>query len=514
MQTTYTGAVSTALDVRPGKNPAYPAGPAGGLRLFARMLTRHTFGTAQRLTAADFMRASAREYGDLVSYSVGPRRVYLLNHPDLITDFFGKDSPHHHRNLVMQRSRDVLGNGLLTSEEPLHMRQRRLANPAFLRSRITSYGDVIANKTLDVTGRWQSGSTIDLHSQMLELALRIVGKCLFGVEEFEDLHAMEIAVSSFMSFLPLAFIPFSRAVQNSPLPAMRRLRASQRYLDNLIYGMIAERRKDPTDRGDLLSMLLNATDTEDATEQGTAGARNVEANGTSNHQSPSSRSGQANPAARPPSTMSDRQLRDECVTVILAGHETTANALSFALHLLAHHPHVQKRLHDEARTILGDRPPTAADYPRLAYATQVFSETMRLYPPVWATARMCFEPYEIAGYRIPAGAALIAPQYTVHRDPRWWTEPDTFDPDRFEKAGAASSARPRNTFFPFGGGSRQCIAEGLAWMEGALALAVIARDWQLTPPPGSPLVPAMRPAISLRPAHGIPLQLTRHSSST
>jgi cytochrome P450 len=287
-----------------------------------------------------------------------------------------------------------------------------------------------------------------------------------------------------MSFLPLAFLPFSRHIQRLPIPSMRRLERGRAHLDKLIYGMIAERRADPTDRGDLLSMLLNATDTPDP-DATTAGQG----------------------SAATPNTMSDTQLHDECVTIILAGHETTANALSFALHLLAHDPEIQTRLHDEAAAVLGDRPPTAADYPHLAYATQVFAETMRLYPPVWVTGRSCAIPYQIAGYEIPLGAAIFAPQYAVHRDPRFFPDPDRFDPDRFTEA--EKLTRPRYTYFPFAGGSRQCIAEGLAWMEGTLVLAVVARDWRLTPPPGQPLHLAINPAISLRPRHGIPLHIAR-----
>ncbi len=474
-------------DIRPGRKPGQPAGPV----LLFRLITRHVFRAQHRQNPAQFMRSTVQQYGDLVRYRIGGHTVYLLSHPALITDFFGKDAPHHHRNLVMQRSRDVLGTGLLTSEEPLHMRQRRLANPAFLRTRIAGYGDVIAGKTLDLTARWHTGTVVEMHAQMLELALRIVSKCLFDLDEFDDLHQMESAVSSFMAFLPLAFLPFSRAIQASPLPSMRRLRRGQKYLDDLIYRLIAERRADPADRGDLLSMLLNAAD--DGTDK------------PGEH--PAAGQGSPRTEAAPVETMSDRQLRDECVTVILAGHETTANALSFAVHLLAHHPAVQQRLHSEARAVLGTRPPTAADYPALSYATQVFAETMRLYPPVWVTGRLCAEPYEIAGYTIPKGASLMAPQFAVHRDPRWWPDPDTFDPDRFTEANKAT--RPRNSYFPFGGGSRQCIAEGLAWMEGTLCLALIARDWKLTPPPGSPADPALDPAISLRPKQGIPLRIDR-----
>lgn len=507
-------------DIRPGRKPGQPAGPV----LLFRLITRQLFSTKHRQNPAQFMRTTAQQYGDLVVYRVGKHRIYLINHPTLITDFFGKDAPHHHRNLVMQRARDVLGTGLLTSEEPLHMRQRRLANPAFLRSRIAGYGDVIADKTLVLTEQWQSGTVVEMHTQMLELALRIVSKCLFDLDEFDDLHAMETAVASFMAFMPLAFVPFSRLVQASPLPSMRRLRKGQHYLDQLIYRLIAERRADPRDRGDLLSMLLNATDdgTDKSGERPTAtsaerpatdavsGAPRLASETWNQREKPAYATGTNPPPAdklREVQTMSDQQLRDECVTVILAGHETTANALSFAVHCLAHHPAIQQRLHQEAVRVLGTRSPTAADYPALSYATQVFAETMRLYPPVWVTGRMCAEPYQIAGYTIPKGAALMAPQFAVHRDPRWWPDPDTFDPERFTEA--AKATRPRNSYFPFGGGSRQCIAEGLAWMEGTLCLALIARDWKLTPLPNSNPDPALDPAISLRPKHGIPLRVDR-----
>lgn len=436
------------------------------------------------------MLSTAREYGDLNFYRVLGRDIYQLNHPDLIEDFFLKDAANHHRNLVMQRARDVLGHGLLTSEEPLHMRQRRLAQPAFLRERIAAYAEVIGDKTISMTSRWVSGDVTDVHPEMLELALHIVGKCLFDLDTLSDVAAIASAVESFMSFLPLSFVPFSEQVQRLPIASMRRLRRGKAHLDQLIYAMIAERRAEPRDRGDLLSMLLNATDPEPEPERshGESGA------GSS-----------AN--SRASVSMSDRQLHDECVTIILAGHETTANALSFALHLLAAHPEVQERLAGEALDVLGDRRPTAADSPRLPYATQTFAEAMRLYPPVWVTGRTCARPYKIAGYSIPVGATLLAPQYAVHRDPRFFLRPEVFDPDRF--APETKVGRPRYSYFPFAGGSRQCIAEGLAWMEGTLVLAVIAREWQLSLGPGAPVNPTIRPAVSLRPGRGIPLRLRR-----
>ena len=463
-------------DIRPGRNPRVPAGPA--------FLPRILSGEAFRSTSADLMLSSARQFGDLVYYRAFGRHIYQLNHPDLIRDFLTTDSPHHHRNLVMQRARTVLGNGLLTSEEPLHMRQRRLAQPAFHRDRVAGYGVVISDAAARMTSTWQPGTTRDLHADMLELALRIVGKCLFDLDHLDNIEAIASAVDSFMTILPLAFLPFSQTIQRLPVPSMRKLQRGKLHLDTLINRMIAERRAEPPDapdRGDLLSMLLAATDPEDSTA-------------ASNQ-------------------MSDQQIHDECVTILLAGHETTANALSFALYLLATHPEAQQQLSDEARTVLGPnaagpaRNPSASDYPYLPFATQVFAEAMRLYPPVWVTARMCVESYRIAGFTIPVGAALLAPQFAVHRDPRFFPDPDRFDPARFTPERKAQL--PRYAYFPFAGGGRQCIAEGLAWMEGALTLATVARDWRLTLPPNAPAKLAINPAISLRPRHGLPIHLDR-----
>lgn len=452
-----------------GSSRKYPPGPT----LLSRILNGRIF----RQNAADYMQNCAAEYGDLVHYMAGNRHVYQINHPDLIADYFLKDANKHHRGIVMQRAKVVLGEGLLTSEEPLHMRQRRLAQPAFHRKRIAAYGEVIGNYATAMTSRWQNGSVINLHGQMLELALVIVGKCLFDVDVQADVKKVEAAVNAFMSFLPLALLPFSEQIQKSPLPVMRRIRAGQAELDALIYKMIRERRAAPGDRGDLLSMLLESVDTEGDQGDGLG------------------------------ATMSDQQVHDECTTVLLAGHETTANALSFSLWLLGQHPEVQERLYQESTAVLGGRAPAAEDFPKLRYAEMIFAEAMRLYPPVWVTARTCVVPYELAGYPIKAGAILLAPPICVHHDPRFYDDPERFDPERFTEANKAR--RPRFAYFPFAAGSRQCIAEGLAWMEGVLVLATIAQSWKLHPPPGTPRKIALQPAISLRPKHGVPMIVER-----
>lgn len=450
------------IKIKPGAR--YPSGP----RFFDRLVSGDLF----RETAVDFMRHAATRFGDLTHYTGFGRHIFQFNHPQLIEDLLVRDANHHHRGLVMQRAKMVLGEGLLTSEAPLHLRQRRLAQPAFHRQRIATYGATIAAYTAEMTETWQPGTVTDLQPEMLLLALRIVGKTLFDVRVEGEVQQIARAVDSFMGFLPLAFLPFPELLLKLPLPMMTQIREGQAFLDAMIYRMIAERRKDPSDRGDLLSMLLAAVDT----EENTGG-------------------------------MSDTQVRDECLTVMLAGHETTANALSFALWELARNPDVQQQLSEEANSAFGDRLPAAEDYANLTYAGRVFAETIRLYPPVWVTARTAAEEYSYRGITLPKGAILLAPQIVAHRDPRFWTEPLRFLPDRFTEEN--KRARPRFSYFPFGAGARQCIGEGLAWMEGVLILAYIARHWKLSLPPDAPQELRLNPAISLRPKSGVRLRIDR-----
>ena len=468
-----------AIQTAPGGK--YPAGPG----ILKPLLSGRVF----RQTPLDTLIYNAQRYGDLVHYRAAGRHIYQFNHPDMVQELLVTDARHHHRGMVMQRSKVVLGEGLLTSEEPLHMRQRRLAAPAFHRERIAGYGRVIGQFASEMTASWQPGIR-DVHTQMQTLALRIVGKTLFDEEMGGDTEKIATAIEAFMAFLPLVFLPFSETIQKLPIPMMQRIRRSRVEVDALIYHIIAERRAAGAggaaisggaaivDRGDLLSMLLTAQDTEEST-----------------------------------GGMSDSQVRDECITALLAGNETTANALSFALWLLATHPEAQQRLHDEASAVLCDpdtgrsRDAVAEDYPKLRYAYLCFAETMRLYPPVWVTARTAAVTYQYRGFTIPVGSILLAPQYVVHRDPRFWEDPDRFDPLRFSEE--ARGSRPKLSYFPFAAGSRQCIGEGLAWMEGVLSLATMARDWRFSLPAGLPEKLAVQARISLRPKGALPLQVDR-----
>jgi cytochrome P450 len=427
------------------------------------------------------LRENARRYGDMVHYRAINRKIYQLNHPDLIQELLLTDEPRNHRHMVMQRSRFILGNGLLTSEEPLHMRQRRMAAPAFHRHRIAAYGDVIAKYSAEMIEQWRPGA-LDVYPEMMMLALRIVSKCLFDTDAKSEAKKIGDAVDAFMGFLPLAFLPLSRQIEKLPFGPMTKIRKGGADVDAIIYRIIAERRRSPGDRGDLLSMLLEAVDTED----GASGAA---------------------------SRMTDQQVRDECLTVMLAGHETTCNGLSFALWILAKHPEAQDLLHEEAVRVLGNRPPAAADFPNLKYAYMVFAEALRMFPPVWVIGRTCGpEGYDFRGFRISPGSIMIAPQVVVHRDPRFWPDPEKFDPLRFADDGKSSNgkaARPRFSYYPFGAGSRQCIGEGLAWMEGVFSLATIFRNWRVRPAPGAPEHLPMSPMISLRPKDGVPLVIER-----
>ncbi len=474
--------METALAPRILGGSPYPAGPS----LALRMLTGQIF----RYSSIDFLRRNAEIYGDLVHFRAGGRHVFQCNHPTLVQEMLVRDVAHHHRGIVMQRARFVLGDGLLTSEEPLHMRQRRLTQPAFHRDRIAGYGAVIGDYALQMTHSWQSGAVRDLHHDMLLLALRIVGKCLFNADVESDVRNISTAVDAFMGFLPLAFLPFSKTLMRLPLPLMRRIRRGQAELTSLIDGLVQQRRAGGVDQGDLLSMFLATVDIEGQT-----------------------------------GSMSDRQVRDECLTLLLAGHETTANALSFALWLAAIHPEWQQRLHEEAARVVVGSAATAADYAALPLTWQHFAETMRLYPPVWVTARTAAEDYTFHDVPIPQGSILIAPQIVVHYDERWWPDPQQFDPNRFagqapaqraqeigtqETARREEATRPRLAWFPFGAGSRQCIGEGFAWMEGVLALATILRDWHVSLPAAHSGMLETLPRITLRPKAGLHLRLDRY----
>ena len=424
-----------------------------------------------KVSTHEFLLENARVYGDLVHYKAFGRHIFQFNHPDMVQEVLVRDAAMHHRGIVMQRAKFALGEGLLTSEEPLHMRQRRLVQPAFHRQRIAAYGKTMLQFAREMTELWEDRATFDIHQAMLQLTLRITGKCLFDTDVASEVQTISDAVTAFMGFLPLAFLPFPELMIQLPFGFVRRIRQSQQKLDALIYSMIASRRRSGEDHGDLLSMLLASQDAEGGTGR-----------------------------------MSDRQIRDECLTLLLAGHETTANGLSFVFYLMAKHPEIQQRVYEEAAAAFAARerhePLTAMQiYERLSYTHRVVSEALRLYPPVWVTARAVAKPYAYRGFALSAGTLLLVPQIAIHRDPRFYPDPMQFDPDRFLPEVAIN--RPRYAYFPFGAGSRICIGENFAWMEAVLVLASVMRSWRMALPPNAPKELALNAQISLRPRDGV-----------
>ena len=411
-----------------------------------------------------------REYGDIVTYRALGRRIFMLFHPDMTQDMLVTHARNLHQGRVMQRARKVLGSGLLTNEDSFHLRQRRLIQPAFHRQRVLGYGRAMVDIAERHQQRWTDGEVIDVHQQVMRLTLAIVGKTLFDTDVEDDAQEIGRALNTFMGLFKFAVLPLSEYLEKLPIPPVLRMKKARQRIDRIIYRFIEERRRTREDRGDLLSMLLAAEDT----ETGSHGVR-----------------------------MTNEQIRDECVTLILAGHETTAVALTWTFYLLAQHPEIAGRLKSELERVIGNRPPTPEDYGSLRYAEMVFSEAMRLYPPAWGIARTVVEPYEAFGTVFPQRALVLTSQWITHRDERWYPNPLHFDPERWTPE--ARATRPKFSYFPFGAGPRQCIGESFAWMEGVLLLASIAQKWKFA------IVPETRvellPLITLRPKFGMRLRI-------
>jgi cytochrome P450 len=403
-----------------------------------------------------YLQNLARKYGDIAHFQVGWRHAYLLNHPTLVQEFMVMQAAKQSRGPVMQRGRAVMGNGLLTSEEPLHGAQRKLIQPAFHRESMACYASVMSACTRQVCELWRAGDVFDLHHAMMRLTLAILGRSLFGREIEGDASEIGQAVTELMSLVDLVFVPFSGSLMNLPLPGFRRLRKVRERLDRLIYGLIEERQRSRVENNDLLSLLIR-------------------------HQASSGH------------TEAVRQVRDECLAILLAGHETIANSLTYVFYLLASHPEQVEKIRQEASRVALGRDLTAADYDRMPIARATLAESMRLYPPVWVLGRAVTEPCKIGNYTASTGSILFVSQYLLHRDPRFFEDPERFLPERFLPAGKAQQA----AYFPFGLGPRRCIGEGFALMEGVLVLSTILQRWDLELLPDTGLV--LDPKVTLRP---------------
>ena len=439
---------------------ALPTGPKGGLLMGnMREFNRDSLG---------FVEQVAREYGDVVLTRFLYVPALFLSNPEHIEYLLASGS----KNFIKAASlrspffHRLVGNGLVTSENDFWRRQRRLAQPAFHRDRVNAYGETMVAFTERMLERWRDGATLDAHEEMMRLTQAIVVKTLFGSDVLGESdrvgNALRLIVQPFASQATLKWILDNRL----PTPGHLRFNRAVKEVDEVVYRFIAERRALCADTGDLLSMLLRAQD-----EDG--------------------------------SGMTDKQLRDEVMTIFLAGHETTALTLTWALHLLAENPKAEQKLAAELAEVLNGRMPTVEDLPGLRYAEGVIKESMRLYPPAWGVGREAVRECEIGGFRVPAKMQVFAFQWVVHRDARWHREPEAFRPERW--LDEAASQLPRYAYFPFGGGPRQCIGNAFAMMESVLVLATIARRFRPRSVPGQTI--ELLPAMSLRPKGSVLVRL-------
>ena len=442
-----------------------------------------------------FFTGLARTYGDIAAFRMGGENVFLVNDPQLVKDILVTHNRNFTKSRGLERTKRLLGNGLLTSEGAFHLRQRRLMQPAFHRERIAGYGRTMVEYADRLRNGWQDGATIDVAREMMRVTLSIAGKTLFDVDVESRAAAVGDALTATMESFWTMMLPFANVIEWLPIPTMRRSRLARQRLDAIIYGMIAERRATGRDHGDLLSMLLDAQDEDPSTR--------VEHDLAQGRLALSERAAQAGRGSK--GVMTDVQVRDEAMTIFLAGHETTANALTWTWYLVSQSPEVERKLHDEIDRALGGALPTIADIPSLPFVEKVVTESMRLYPPAWIIGRRAIEDYPIGGYVAPARAILVTSPWVMQRDARYFPDPQRFDPDRWTPEFKASL--PRFAYFPFGGGPRQCIGESFAWMELVLLVATIAQRWTLRLVPGHPVEPL--PLVTLRTKHGMKMTLSR-----
>ena len=415
-----------------------------------------------------FIIDAKQKHGDIIRLNLAGKPVYILSDPALIHEVLVVQAKSFHKSRALKLAKMLLGEGLLTSEGEHHLRQRRMMAPAFHRKKIMDYGLVMSGEAHKFSGNLQAGANINLHDAMMQLTLAIVARTLFDADVAGDAREVGSALHDALSLFERVSNPFAPLLAKLPLPATRKLNRARERLFRVIDRIIREH--EGVDRGDLLSMLLAAVDEEDN------------------------------------SKMSLEQVRDEALTLFLAGHETTANALTWAFYLLAKHPQVRHKLQEEADRVAKDGAPISPEQiASLPYARDVFQESLRLYPPAWLIGRSAMADVTLGEWDIAQGSIILMSQFAVHRDERWFAEPLSFRPERWQEP----SDRPKFAYFPFGGGPRTCIGDQFAWMEGTLLLAEISRHWEFEPLEET-LDP--EPLITLRPRGGLPVKCVARSS--
>ncbi|MGZ5470793.1 MAG: cytochrome P450, partial [Nitrososphaeraceae archaeon] len=402
--------------------------------------------------------------------------VYFLNHPNYIEEVLVT----HYKNFIKSRglqvSKRLLGSGLLTSEGDYHDKQRRLIQPTFYPKIINSYAEVMIKKTLNLCDNWKEGSVLDIHKEMTRLTLEIISKAVLGYDIKPEDDEIGDSLLTCMKYFNRLLMPFGELIEKIPiLPINKGFQKAKRNLDSIVFRMINEHRmkleKNEKKDNDLLFTLLQAQD--DNADSG---------------------------------KMSDQQLRDEVMTIFLAGHETTANALTWTFYLISEHPEIDERLQKEIYSIVGNKIDISFDdIQKLEYTTKVLTESMRLYPPAWALGRQAINDCKIGKYIIPSGSIILMSQYVMHRNPLYFPEPNTFYPDRWTDE--FKKNLPRFSYFPFGGGIRSCVGEPFAWMESILISAIINRRWKMNIIPTNKVI--LKPLITLRSKYGMHMKITR-----
>jgi len=413
--------------------------------------------------------AQVAALGPIARYHLGPVPVHMITDGALAHEILVDQADGFMKSPGLSVfARPLLGEGLLTSEVPLHRRQRKLLAAAFAPRRIAGYAEAMVAEAMRAAAGWRDGAHVDAAEAMMELTLAIAGRTLFSADVRGDARAIGVALTDAMRAMVEGLTSPLQVPYTWPIPRHRRMRRAVAALDAVVYRLIAERRAAGDDRGDVLSVLLLARDEDDGTG------------------------------------MTDRQVRDEVMTLLLAGHETTANALTWTLYALGRNPDIRARVEAEADA-LGDRAPTADDVARLPYTLMVLEEAMRLWPPAYVVGRTAIRDVAVGDYRFPAGATVLVNIWGLHRRPDLYPDPTAFRPERF--AADVKKARPRGDYMPFGAGPRVCIGNHFALLEAQLALAVIARRARLDPTVDGE--PAAEPLVTLRPRGGLPVRITR-----
>jgi len=417
-----------------------------------------------------FVTRMASSYGDIAHFRLGTAHAYLFSNPEFVRDILVTRQTKFIKSRLLQRAKVLLGEGLLTSEGDFHLRQRRMVQPGFYRDRLAVYAAMMSQCAERTRDQWRAGQTLEVNDEMMRLTLAVVAKTLFNADVSSEASEIGAALTSALKMFDMLTLPFLKYIEKLPLPIIKRFERDRAKLDAIVYRLIAEWHESGVDRGDLLSMLLMTRDDEVSAETSEADRK-----------------------------MSDRQVRDEAMNLILAGHETTANALTWTFYLLSQNPECEKRLHEEVDQVLNGRTPGFSDFPNLRYTEMVFAEALRLYPPLWGVGRINLETFEIGGIEVPAGSICLMSTWVMHRKAEYYPEPERFDPERWTPE--LRQARPKFSYFPFGAGARVCIGERFSWLEGVLVLATLAQKWKLRLVPGHPVEPL--PMITLRTKHGM-----------